>query len=129
MIKPSANRSRKKREKTYDSVEHLSPEAVAAYVDCELSATAQRRARMHVIHCEECRREVVAQRKASQLVKEQADADQVCTPPDLLNRLCGLSGSSVGPGPGAESATHGHPEDIFDRVDHVVRGLFRPSHR
>ena len=49
-------KARKPRE--FASVEHLSLEAVAAFVDGELTPLAMHRARVHLVHCEECRAEV-----------------------------------------------------------------------
>lgn len=57
-------KARKPRE--FASVEHLSLEAVAAFVDGELTPLAMHRARVHLVHCEECRAEVAQQRRASE---------------------------------------------------------------
>lgn len=50
-------------------VDHLNPEAIAAYVDNELSAAAARRARMHFEQCVECCTEVKKQMRASQRLR------------------------------------------------------------
>ena len=46
---PSAASSGAPRRKQFSSTEHLSPEAIAAFTDNELSATAARRARSHLM--------------------------------------------------------------------------------
>ena len=43
---------------------HLTPDAIVAYVDDELSPGAHERAQAHLECCGECRAEVVAQRQA-----------------------------------------------------------------
>lgn len=54
------------------SVDHLSLEAIAALVDNELSPRAEHRAKVHLVHCKQCREEVQAQRAASERVREHA---------------------------------------------------------
>lgn len=68
-------------------VEHLSPEAVAAFVDGELSDGALHRARVHVVHCRECRDEVHNQRHASEAVRVSNLEECVRAPSNLVARL------------------------------------------
>ena len=49
----------------FNSTDHLNPEAVAAFVDGELSDSAFRRAARHLTDCDECSAEVDAQRRAA----------------------------------------------------------------
>ncbi|WP_295642541.1 zf-HC2 domain-containing protein [uncultured Corynebacterium sp.] len=51
------------------SVDHLSLEAIAALVDNELSPKAEHRAKVHLVHCEQCREEVNAQRAAAERIR------------------------------------------------------------
>ena len=46
----------------FNSTDHLNPEAIAAYVDGELSKAATLRAERHLQLCGECCEEVQAQR-------------------------------------------------------------------
>ncbi len=56
--------SPKNKVRHFASVEHLNPEAVAAFVDNELSPAAAHRAKIHLVHCPECREEIHRQRGA-----------------------------------------------------------------
>ncbi|CAB0724279.1 anti-sigma factor [Corynebacterium diphtheriae] len=56
--------SPKNKVRHFASVEHLNPEAVAAFVDNELSPAAAHRAKIHLVHCPECREEIHRQRRA-----------------------------------------------------------------
>lgn len=77
---------RKKR--AFASTEHLSPEAVAAFADGELSAAALHRARVHVVLCDECRGEVYQQRAAAEQLKDRTAGDcAVCAPRSLVEKL------------------------------------------
>jgi anti-sigma factor RsiW len=53
--------------------QHLLPDALVAFVDGELSATAQDRAAAHMARCPHCLAEIVAQRQAASAV-QSADA-------------------------------------------------------
>lgn len=72
------------------STEHLGTEAIAAFVDGELSPTALRRAKAHLLACPECRREVARQRQASRRLR---DSSEIHIPADLRARLASLSES------------------------------------
>ncbi|MDY5784791.1 anti-sigma factor family protein [Corynebacterium sp.] len=71
----------------FRSTDHLSTEAVAAYVDGELSDTAAHRARVHVVACDECRREVVAQRQAADRLRSSRADSSLRAPGSLVERL------------------------------------------
>jgi hypothetical protein len=64
--------------------DHLSLDAVVAFVDDELSAGAHLRAEAHLDCCRECRAEVVAQRQARTALRA---ADGPCLPSSLLRAL------------------------------------------
>ncbi|WP_018023622.1 anti-sigma factor family protein [Corynebacterium ulceribovis] len=54
--------------------DHLSIEAIAAYVDRELTPGAFHRASCHLDSCERCRREVAAQQEASRRLRAASEA-------------------------------------------------------
>ncbi|CAM2999211.1 zf-HC2 domain-containing protein [Skermania piniformis] len=68
----------------FRSTEHLSFEAVAAFVDGELTMTAHLRAGHHIAECPECAAEVDGQRHAS---GELRRLPQVSMPATLLGSL------------------------------------------
>ncbi|WP_367614878.1 zf-HC2 domain-containing protein [Corynebacterium stercoris] len=77
----------------FASTEHLSAEAVAAFVDEELSPSAARRAQDHIAQCPECHDEVVAQRGAAERVR--GCQDEVRAPRSLVDRLAQLRDEDV----------------------------------
>jgi len=66
------------------SQQHLLPDAVVAFVDGELSATAHDRAAAHMARCTQCLADVVAQRQAASAVQS---ADTPGVPAALLATL------------------------------------------
>lgn len=66
------------------SEQHLLPDAVVAFVDGELSATAHDRAASHMVRCACCAAEIVAQRQAASAVQS---ADMPAVPAALLATL------------------------------------------
>ena len=68
----------------FGSTEHLSIEAVAAYVDGELRMSAHLRAAHHLSMCPECALEVDAQRQAREALR---DSCPVAMPSSLLGLL------------------------------------------
>ena len=64
--------------------EHLSIEAVVAYVDNELSPTATHRADTHLAACSYCVDEVANQARARSLLRA---GDDMSAPPSLLGQL------------------------------------------
>lgn len=95
--------------RTFSSTEHLNPEAIAAYVDGELSPSAARRAAQHVTECEECRVEVNAQRGAAARLRKCDDVD-MHAPESLMRRLTLM-------------CPDGAPEECADRNSRVVERL------
>ena len=80
---------RSSKPRQFSSIEHLSEEAVAAFVDGEMPPRAQRRVLRHLVHCEECRRDVKAQRDAAQRMREAAN-EPVHMSTELLHKLAAI---------------------------------------
>ena len=86
---------------------HLVPEAIAALVDGELSPRAAERARIHLVHCADCRREMLSQREVAQAMRtamtQQAGPGHATEhegqgpPAALLSRLAAIPQDSVAP--------------------------------
>lgn len=90
----SAMQKLPKRRKEFASIEHLSPEAVAAYVDQELTPAAVRRAENHLIACPECRGEVERQCRAAAALQACSQVDSTLhAPSDLIAKLAGIEAS------------------------------------
>lgn len=68
----------------FGSTEHLSTEAIAAYVDGELRMTAHMRAATHLSMCPDCVAEVDAQRQTRAALRESTP---VAMPIALLGQL------------------------------------------
>jgi hypothetical protein len=68
----------------FGSTEHLSIEAVAAFVDGELRMTAHLRAAHHLSLCPQCATEVEAQRQARAALR---DSGSIAIPTSLLGML------------------------------------------
>jgi anti-sigma factor RsiW len=64
--------------------QHLVPDAIVAFVDGELSVTAQARARAHLVRCPLCASEAMSQRQARAAVRA---AESPSVPPGLLASL------------------------------------------
>lgn len=127
MIRPNLSRiprrSRVRRE--FASVEHLSLEAVAAFVDGELSDAATHRARVHLVHCPECRGEIERQRGASEWLRGSNITEEVRAPNDLLARLAGIPTRPARSGPDADSTPTPEPECLLDKVEMLLRAVKR----
>ena len=68
----------------FGSTEHLSTEAIAAFVDGELKMTAHLRAAHHLSLCPQCAAEVEAQRQARSALR---DSCPIVIPTSLLGML------------------------------------------
>lgn len=68
----------------FSSTEHLSTEAIAAFVDGELRMNAHLRAASHMSLCPQCAAEVDAQRQARAALRESLPVDM---PTELLGLL------------------------------------------
>ncbi|MBN4925595.1 zf-HC2 domain-containing protein [Hoyosella rhizosphaerae] len=84
--------------RTFPSTEHLSLEAVAAYVDGEMPLTPYLRASTHLSHCPECRDQIQAQMQARAALR---NSSSVGAPESLLTMLSQIPSSDArcdGPG-------------------------------
>ncbi|MCF7551136.1 anti-sigma factor [Pseudonocardia sp. WMMC193] len=77
-------------------IDHLSLDAVVAYVDDELSAAAHTRAEQHLADCGECSAEVVAQRQVRSALRA---ADEPRVPDWLRTKLGSIPQDTDLPGP------------------------------
>ena len=103
-------KARKPRE--FASVEHLSLEAVAAFVDGELTPLAMHRARVHLVH--------------SECLKNCVDTETIRVSTELKARLTSIAFSCPA-GPDAEEATTKHPETFLGKVDLIYRAVRRSA--
>ncbi|WP_225443338.1 zf-HC2 domain-containing protein [Lolliginicoccus lacisalsi] len=83
--------------RTFSSTEHLSPEAVAAYVDGELAMGPHLRASAHIAQCGECRDQIHAQSQARAALRR---ADPVGAPASLLSALARIPTNDQDVAPG-----------------------------
>ncbi|WP_214364327.1 anti-sigma factor family protein [Pseudonocardia sp. H11422] len=77
---------------------HLSPDAIVAFVDDELTAGAHARATQHLGHCPECSAEVVAQGQARSMLRSAAAPS---IPTSLLSALRSIPQDTDLPAPPA----------------------------
>ncbi|QNH96312.1 anti-sigma factor family protein [Corynebacterium anserum] len=108
------------------SVEHLSPEAMAALVDGELSPRAEHRAKVHLVHCQRCRDEVREQRRAAERLRDDCG---VHASGSLIERLTRIPECceeySRDRGFGVDGRRR--PETLIDGVDLFFRRIQRKS--
>ncbi|WP_083283976.1 MULTISPECIES: zf-HC2 domain-containing protein [Corynebacterium] len=112
------------------SVDHLSLEAIAALVDNELSPKAEHRAKVHLVHCEQCREEVNAQRVAAERLREHEVP--VRASGTLREKLARIPEAAT-VGSAQPAVAHGkrtfaadgcrRPETLSDRVGLILRRL------
>ncbi|MDO5453652.1 MAG: hypothetical protein Q4F37_01535 [Corynebacterium sp.] len=124
---PRARRPRRKRH--FSSTEHLSPEAVAAFADDELTGSAAHRARVHLVQCDLCRFDTHSQRGTADWLRGTHLAEDVRAPRDLVARLASLSAGPLTPGPDADALQAAGTEDFFDRMATTFRALRRRNGR
>lgn len=92
----------------FGSTEHLSPEAIAAFVDGELRMTAHLRAGHHLSLCPLCANEVEAQRQARSALR---DSCSIPMPSSLLGLL-----SQIPDRDQPEPAAQDDPQRVADGV-------------
>lgn len=119
MMEPKA-RSRAK-VRNFASVEHLGPEAVAAYVDGELSEVAVHRARVHLVHCPECRAEIKRQQHVVETIRECNRTEELRAPSALMARLTGIATSS----PLEPEKPEPRPGNMLAKLDVMLRSVRR----
>ena len=106
-----------------DTIGHLGPEAVVAFVDGEMEPKFMHRVRIHLVHCAECRADVHQQRPTSEWVRHCVDSAKVKAPQSLLAKLAGIATEGVTPGPDATTPVHRPQQDFLDKVEMVVRAI------
>lgn len=102
----------------FSSTDHLSPEAVAAFVDGELSDSARRRAQGHIAQCAECHEEVVAQHQASQRMRFLRSDDNVKAPNSLVEKITNMCEDAT---PAGEEK-HRAREKVADALRRIRQG-------
>ena len=112
----------KNKAREFSSVDHLSADAAAMFVDNELSRGAMHRARLHIVHCAECREEINRQRETVDYLRSECKNEEVSAPMDLKARLASLANECM-PGPGAEDLAMQRPESFVAKVESVVRAV------
>lgn len=113
----------KSRAQRADTIGHLGPEAVVAFVDGEMPAKYAHRVRVHLVHCAECRADIHHQRNAAEWIRECSVDSHVKAPDSLMAKLAGIANQGVGPGPDAEMPAHRPHQDFLDKVEMVVRAI------
>ncbi|ADK28586.1 anti-sigma factor [Corynebacterium pseudotuberculosis] len=116
--------SKVEKNRHFASVEHLNPEAVAALVDDELSSVAAHRAKIHLVHCKECRDEVDRQRRAADRLRGSSCSEMRASS-DLLDKLNGIA-HSCPEGPNAEDMVVA-PQTFLDKIDGMARSIRKTS--
>jgi len=107
------------------SEQHLLPDAVVAFVDGELSATAHDRASSHMARCVYCAAEIVAQRQASSAV---SSADVPTVPAGLLASLRAIPEQVDMPGtPDGLAVTDDGQLVVVQKPDQMPTGSFGSS--
>jgi hypothetical protein len=99
----------------FSSTEHLSTEAIAAFVDGELRLNAHLRAAHHLSLCAECAAEVEGQNRARSALR---DSQPIKIPSTLLGTLSQIADTPVADAPmdgpptaGAGQFVDGEPRD------------------
>ena len=97
----------------FGSTEHLSSEAIAAFVDGELRMTAHLRAAHHLSLCQQCASEVEAQGQARTALRDSCPIDIPSTLFGLLSKIPDSTpGEPVAPPPGfADQVADGTARD------------------
>lgn len=106
----------------FSPTEHLSTEAIAAFADGELSRHASHRARTHIVHCEECRREVNIQRAAAERLRA-CDDEMLHAPRTLLERLERLQQTAPEKEEDEKRHRAGHTAAVSSAIDAIDTAL------
>lgn len=113
----------KAKARRYDSIGHLGPEAVVAFVDGEMGPKSQHRVRVHLVHCPECRGEIERQRGAAEWVRQRSE--DVHIPQSLVARLTNIASSPQCAGPNGEELACTPKQDFLDKLDTLRRAIRR----
>lgn len=112
-----------------DTIGHLGPEAVAAFVDGEMEPKAKHRVRVHLVHCSECRADVHEQRHASEWLRQCNVDAQVRVPKDLMAKLAGIASDAAtvmrtsNEARDEEVCQAASPQDFLDKFEMVIRAV------
>lgn len=108
-----------------DTTGHLGPEAVVAFVDDEMELKAKHRARVHLVHCHECRDEIYTQRGTSEWVRQCNIESQVRAPRDLLRKLASIGSQDMRAHhfSDEDECKPASRQDFFDKLEMVVRAI------
>lgn len=109
--------------RNFASVEHLGPEAVVAYVDGELSDVATHRARVHLVHCPECRAEIKRQQRVAETIRECNGTEELRAPSELMAKLTGIATSCPLEPEGPKQRTG----NMFEKLDVMLRSVRRKT--
>lgn len=93
----------------FSSTDHLSIEAVAAYVDGELPMKAHLRAGSHLSMCQQCSAEVDAQGQARAALRESRPVTMPSTLMGLLSQIPQSTPEEPGPQPDDDQPDDGMP--------------------
>lgn len=121
-------RRRGRRRTFLSDVDHLGPEAVAAFVDGELTPQAEQRASTHLEHCPECREEIERQRAAAEAIHAASDLRELKASAGLLAKLASIERECSPDGPNADSVTACRPAGLVDRMEVFLRTVRRAGH-
>lgn len=106
----------------FNEVDHLNPEAIVAFVDGEMDANSAHRARVHFVHCQECRAEAQRVRNASDWVRGRSSEERLSAPADLISKLSTIADGKSG----QESEVDKEfrlQGDLMDKVEMFVRAI------
>jgi hypothetical protein len=93
----------------FSSTDHLSSEAVAAYVDGELPMKAHLRAGSHISLCQQCAAEVDAQGQAREALRDSRPVTMPSTLMGLLSQIPQSTPEDPAPGPDEDQPGDGMP--------------------
>lgn len=107
-----------------DTIGHLGPEAIVAFVDDEMDDKAKHRARIHLVHCGECRDEIYTQRGTSEWVRTCNIQSQVRAPRDLLKKLTSIGNLDLQQHKYEMAEEQpAQRQDFLDKLEMVVRAI------
>ncbi|MGX1739080.1 anti-sigma factor family protein [Corynebacterium flavescens] len=115
----------KARARRQDTIGHLGPEAIVAFVDSEMEPKSMHRVRVHLVHCPECRAEVHEQRNASEWLRHCNVDSQVRAPQSLMEKLANIAVEVPKLGPDAATPAYRPQQDFLDKVEMVFRAIKR----
>ena len=106
----------------FGSTEHLSTEAIAAFVDGELRMNAHLRAAHHLSLCPDCAAEVEAQSQARAALR---DSLPIQVPSSLLGMLAQIPNSTADSSEAGASANNTSTNNLDELADGITRSRRR----